>query len=483
MALQRRHNKWRAKLRIPAHLQKAHGGKQYLQKTMTALDRPSAQLEAKAWEVTVKARWASQTPDQSTPKRILRELHETIMDLALGGSLNVQGDSDDDPRELGAEFALEKIEDRSRGRELTPEERTEVAALQDALKEIRRGERPAPRRELEQSFSEIAAEFVEQWSRQKGLKQSNTKQQKEATFRLFAGFIKDRPLRDVRRADAAAFMDKLRRFDPNWARSPKAKLMGWPELVAQFGNHPDGLADATSNRHAQALQELWNWGEKRDRCSGSNPFSDLRRRLTVGKNVQGFLPWQADELNRLFDPPPRRQDVIEVVLVALYTGMRLDEIASMTFDQLREDEGIPYVQVEDAKTPAGNRQVPLHPALGWLSARSGKPDERVWPKFNTEGPGAKAGADASKEFSRFKLARGFTDRRKTFHAFRKNVTQIMERAGVPENEWAQVLGHERGFTYGRYSPEGITLAQKARLIALINYPDVDLPDPTEHRKS
>lgn len=477
MALQRRHNKWRAKVRIPAHLQEAHGGKQYLQKTMTALDRPSARLEAKAWEVTIRAQWATQTPGQSTPKRILRELHETIMDLALNGTLNVEGRPEDDPRELGAEIALEKIEDRTQGRDLTPEEEVEVAALQDALQEIRRNERPAPRRELEQSFSETAAEFVEQWARQKGLKQSNTKQQKEATYRLFAGFIKDRPLRDIRRADAAAFMDTLRRFDPNWARSPKAKQVGWPELVKQFGNHPDGLADATSNRHAQALQELWNWGERRERCAGSNPFSDLRRRLTIGKNVQGYLPWQADELKRLFDPPPSRQDVTEIVLVALYTGMRLDEIASMTFDQLRKEDGIPYVQVEDAKTPAGNRQVPLHPALGWLTARTGKAGERVWPKFNAEGPGAKAGADAGKEFSRFKLARGIADRRKTFHSFRKNVTQIMERAGVPENEWAQVLGHERGFTYGRYSPEGITLAQKARLIDLIDYPTVKLPHP------
>lgn len=477
MALQRRHNKWRAKLRIPAHLQEAHGGKQYLQKTMTALDRPSAQLEAKAWEVTIKAQWAAQTPGQSTPKRILRELHETIMDLALGGSLNVQGNPGDDPRELGAEFALEKIEDRSQGRDLTPEEEVEVAALQDALQEIRRGERPAPRRELEQSFSEAAAEFVEQWARQKGLKQSNTKQQKEATYRLFAGFIKDRPLREVRRADAAAFMDILRRFDPNWARSPKAKAMGWPELVAQFGNHPDGLADATSNRHAQALQELWKWGEKRDRCSGSNPFSDLRRRLTLGRNVQVYLPWETDELNHLFNPPPSRQDVTELILVALYTGMRLDEIASLTFGQLRSEGGIPYVQIEEAKTPAGNRQVPLHPDLRWLSDRSGASDQRVWPKFNTEGPGAKAGADAGKEFSRFKLSKGFTDRRKVFHSFRKNITQIMERAGVPENEWAQVIGHERGFTYGRYSPKGITLAQKAKLMGLINYPGVKLPHP------
>jgi hypothetical protein len=54
----------------------------------------------------------------------------------------------------------------------------------------------------------------------------------------------------------------------------------------------------------------------------------------------------------------------------------------------------------------------------------------------------------------------------------------MERDRVPENEWAQVFGHEKGFTYGRYNPDGITLEQKAAIIARISYPGVTLPAPT-----
>jgi hypothetical protein len=123
--------------------------------------------------------------------------------------------------------------------------------------------------------------------------------------------------------------------------------------------------------------------------------------------------------------------------------------------------------------------VPLHPKLEWLKERAKKAGEgRIWPTFNPEGPGKKAGADAGKEFSRLKQARGFSDRRKAFHSFRKNVTRIMERDRVPENEWAQVFGHEKGFTYGRYNPDGITLEQKAAIIARISYPGVTLPAPT-----
>jgi hypothetical protein len=55
----------------------------------------------------------------------------------------------------------------------------------------------------------------------------------------------------------------------------------------------------------------------------------------------------------------------------------------------------------------------------------------------------------------------------------------MERAGVPQNEWAQIFGHERGFTFSVYNPDGITLKRKAEIIGLIDYPGLTLPGPIE----
>jgi integrase len=97
----------------------------------------------------------------------------------------------------------------------------------------------------------------------------------------------------------------------------------------------------------------------------------------------------------------------------MFSAMRLNEIASLTWGQVRTADGVPFFQVEDAKTPAGNRQVPVHPSLSWLLSRPrGAATDRLWPGFNPEGPGKKPGADAGRDFSRFKAGRGFTDRRK-----------------------------------------------------------------------
>ncbi|WP_095011989.1 site-specific integrase [Tsuneonella mangrovi] len=473
-SLQNRHNKWRAKVRIPKSLRDHHGGQEFLQKTLSALDKPTARAEAETWEAGLRSEWAALASPSSTSGAALRRVYDDGRRAALMGEYTLIADTDDDPVELGIDREIEKIAEQAERDRLTEAAEARLAGLQDALKELQ-GQKVKPRRELEPTFSELAKQHVELWATQDGLKESNTRQQKEATFRLFAGYCKDRPIRSVTRAEVAGFMDALRRLDPLWSRSPKSRTMTWSELQNTYWGNDKGLSASTLNRHATTLQGLWWWAEARGHCEGRNPFTGLHQKIRPGKNLLGYLPWTTEELRSLFNPPPRRTDITEVMVVALHTGMRLNEIASLTLGDIREAEGVTYIEVQDAKTPAGNRQVPLHPRIAWLGNLKGPSDARVWPGFNGEGPGKKPGQDASKEFSRFKVARGFTDRRKVFHSFRKNVTKIIERAGVPENEWAQVLGHERGFTYKTYNADGITMQRKAELIALIEYPGLEFP--------
>jgi integrase len=333
-------------------------------------------------------------------------------------------------------------------------------------------------------FVELVEQFMRQWlAGRGGGKVTNTEQQKLATFRLFGGFFENQPIRQIRHEDAATFFDHLRLFDPNWARSPGSRRLAWPHLVERYRDRASGLSDATMNRHFQVLQEIWAWARMRGHCGGENPFEGFHKRLRAGVNVKPYVAWEINELRQLLTPTPKRADLLEVMIVGMFTGMRLDEVASLTWGQIRssseDGETVDYFQVEDAKTPAGNRKVPVHRDLGWLlSRRRGDDADRVWPTFNKEGPSKKPGADAGREFSTFKISRGFKDRTKVFHSFRKNVTGMMERAGVPENDWAQIFGHERGFTYAVYSPGGISMRRRAEIIDLIAYPNIAVPHPT-----
>ena len=480
--IRQRGNKWEAKLRVPTALVEEVGRKM-LYRTLRSLDRRSAELEAKAWELELKAGWHEKLHGTAPTIADLRALYERVKEQAERGDFVIEGDPEAyDEFTAGIEHELEKLEEDIGRREFTDAEQARVAALQDAQM-VRQGRRPAKRAELEMSFREIADAYLNLWRTTAGLKETNTEQQKRATFELFAAFHDDRPIRQVSRGDAASFFDQLRQLDPNWARTGKKHAAGykidWRDLQRRFGGRARGLSDNTVNRHANTLSELWRWAEGREHCEGKNPFDGHRRSIRPGKNKHGYVAWTTEELLTLFSPPPKRDDLTEVMIVALFTGMRLNEIASLTFGQFGEEGGVRYIDVTDAKTTAGIRKVPLHRSLGWLWERAdgANASERVWPKFSPEGPGRKPGGDAGKDFSRFKRGRGFEDRTKVFHSFRKNFVGQLEEAGVPQNEVAEIVGHEKaGMTFGVYGRK-LSLQRMAEVVSLIDYPGVPIPMP------
>lgn len=486
--LKARHNKWEAKVRVPQAMLDAHGGKEFLYKTLTATDKRSAKLEASAWEVALKTAWAARS-SSGAPQTTLRHLYESYRTLAKEGVFAAKQVFPDplayDEFSTGIDVTLDLMADEIGERDFTLEEQAKVWALND-VRTAHMGRKVKRRAELEPTFRETAEDHLKLWRIESGRRETNTEQQKVATFDLFASYFGDRPLRQVTRADASAFVDALRQLDPNWARTGKAKAdskpMPWKELQKTFGGRDKGLSDATVNRHMATLTALWKWAEQRDHCDGRNPFEGHRRSLKSGKNKNPYVAWEAHELERLFSPPPSRTDLTEVMVVALFTGMRLNEIVSLTCGQIRteEAEGVTYIDITEAKTDAGIRKVPLHPRLVWLAARAkaGKATDRLWPKFTGEGPGSKPGGDAGKEFSRFKQALGYSDRRKVFHSFRKNVVGHLERARVPENEVAMLVGHaKQGFTFGNYGSK--TLLQRlAEIVAVIDFPGLELPSIT-----
>lgn len=483
-SLKQRHNKIEARVRIPKPLRDAYGGKELLYRTLAATDRRTAKAEADVWEAGLRAEWSLRLGGTVHAVAALRETYTRLRERAVVGEFGeVFGPDAEDPVTVGIDLELDRMADAIGERELTPAEEAKVWALQDAAK-TRSGLKVEPRRELEQSFSELAAEHLRLWKIAPGRKATNTEQQKAATFDLFARYWGDKPLRGVGRADASAFVDAIRQLDPNWARTgskaKRAQLLSWAALMREYGNREQGLSDATVNRHVATLCALWDWAEEREHCEGRNPFRGHRRKLMESRNKQGYVAWDACELASLFNPAPKRADLTEIMIAALFTGMRLNEIASLTFGQIRQEDGVPFIDVVDAKTPAGIRKVPLHPRLGWLQARAqdAQPGARVWPRFLSEGPGGKPGGDAGKLFTAHKQRLGFTDRQKAFHSFRKNVVGQLERARVPQNEVAQLVGHEKqGMTFGTYGRH-MTLEDLAKIVALLDYPGVPLPQPS-----
>lgn len=476
MSIKLRHKRYWVQVWIPDALRAHYRGRRHFERNLETSDRREAERRADIIASLLRAEFAELRGGSAGTAAEMRAAYEATLNAATAGEYRLDAAHNPDPVAAGIEHELDKLEDAYGPAELPPLVAARVAALQDAVT-IHEGRKPARRNEMEPAFSTVASDFMRQWRAAANRKPTNTEQQKAATYRLFEGFWNDKPMRGITAIDGAAFHDAMRLLDPLWARKPGAGDMTWATLQRTYGGRKKGLSQATVNRHLAALKALWNWARRRGHCEGDNPFDGFHQRLSPGKNMTPYQAWETPEIAAMLTKPPRRRDLLEVILVGMHTGMRLDEIASLTWAQVREADGVTFFQVEDAKTPAGNRQVPVHPALSWLPARTrGAPSDRLWPAFNPEGPGKKPGADAGRDFSRYKAGLGFRSRAKAFHSFRKSVTRIMEQAGVPENEWAQVFGHERGFTYRVYNPDGITMRRKAELISLIAYPGLTLPE-------
>lgn len=482
-----RHNKLQASIRVPKDMEERHGGRKHLYRTLEATGKRAAKVEAMAWEAGVRAEWETLRGNNGSSTASLRLLYETFLDQARRGEFKLSGDPQAyNEITAGIEHELGRMADEIGPRKLTKEEEAKVWAFNDAMRE-QQGRRVKPRNELEPTFRDLADDYIALWRSQAGLKQTNTEQQKLATFDLFAAFFGDKSIRAVGRADGANFVDALRQLDPNWARTGKPRgerlSMSWAEIQRKFGGRSRGLSDATTNRHVATLSAFWKWAEEREYCEGRNPFDGHRKNLKEGRNKRGYVAWESAELQKLFSPPPKRDDLAEVMMVALFTGMRLNEIVSLTNQQVMEVDGIPCLDITDAKTMAGIRKVPLHPCLLWLRrrAQNGEPSSRVWPRFSNEGPGRQPSGDAGKEFGRFKKSRGYEGRQKAFHSFRKNVVGQLQAAGIPQHEVAELVGHEtQGMTFGTYG-KGQGLQRMAEIVKLLEYPGVHLPKPSGKR--
>lgn len=204
-----------------------------------------------------------------------------------------------------------------------------------------------------------------------------------------------------------------------------------------------------------------------------NPFHG--QRITTVSNViagydapkrQAFSKEQViDLLERAFIG--ELFDIHDVLMIGAYTGMRLEEIFSITRSDLQDN----FIIVRGAKTVAGGRKVPVHSGLKSLILKlleqaQGKDGYLVHSSSkNTYGIRSDP---FSKKFSRFLRANEY-GKEYVFHSIRKTVATTLQQADVPELITANILGHKIGtMSYGLYSA-GASDEQMLRAIEVISY--------------
>jgi integrase len=325
-------------------------------------------------------------------------------------------------------------------------------------------------------FSQLVRDYLgavsDRWTQK-------TRQQNNTAYRLFQDHIEDKPLAEVTRGDTAKFFDRLARLRPRWASSPRAKGLPLNELLIECGasQGEPGLTEKTLARYRSALYGLFTWAIDRELYHGPNPFavSSNGASRSGSDRDTSWQPYEVEELNVLLSglkvearPNAFTHDgaLAWITVIALYSGARLEEIAGLRTADIREEDGIPYFDLRNSqrrlKTRAARRRVPIHSELIRRLGKAG------------DGEDARRGKYVGDRFNTYRRNCGITRPQVSFHSLRANASTALDRAGVPENHAAQILGHAiRSLSYGVYSG-GLDIEGLQRVVDAIEYPGLKL---------
>lgn len=307
-----------------------------------------------------------------------------------------------------------------------------------------------------------------------------TRGQAKATLRFFKEFTRDAPLETITRKDVAAFLTALARLDPNYGRRSAHEDLKFRELLQK---HPGTLSARTLKRHAAVIAGMFDHAIKSGKFEGANPARGHSHKKPEKRDNR--RPFKIDELNKLLHGPADTT-LRWLILIALFSGMRLDEICGLRVADVRTEGKILFFDLRShpgrrVKTAAAQRQVPVHSELlqaglnRYVAKIANGGHEYLFPALKPGGPDKKRSWYISKRFTAYRRSVGVDAADTVFHCFRKNAATALERAQIPENEAVQVLGHKKllSLSYGLYSG-GLDLPGLRRVIEAIRYQGLDL---------
>jgi len=251
-----------------------------------------------------------------------------------------------------------------------------------------------------------------------------------------------------------------------------------------------GLSVATIKKQLNLLKAVYEVAVSND-LAAANPFQGVK--LVKPKVEQkARVPFDSDDLKRIFSSPVftqgqrpaggRGEAAVWIPRIALWTGMRLEEIGQLTVDDIREADGIPFIHVTDAggqgkklKTASSRRRVPLHPALiasgflDYVAKMRAEHQTRLFPLVSAT-PGLQVTALWSKWFGRYlRKTIGIKDRRKCFHSFRHGFKDACRLCGIPKEIHDSLTGHVSSDVGDGYGGDQYPLIPLNKAISQLKY--------------
>jgi integrase len=308
----------------------------------------------------------------------------------------------------------------------------------------------------------------------------------------FLDIIGDKPIEEIERTDMRTFRNILQKLPPNRTKSKKYKDKSIDEILKM--KPAKTLNTSTINNIVEAVATMLDWyrkeGELKENPAKSLQIKDSRRPIELKK------AFSKEDLEKIFIHPKfsqkkfKCQDYYWIPLIGLFSGMRLEEIAQLHCTDLRDVAGqdIWYFDITEqgenadqnvkaVKNKSAIRKVPVHKTLidlGLLEyhdkiVKAGH--VRLFPNLNQTDKTVKLGKQPGKQFKAVvneTLGKGAE--KKSFHSLRHTFDDFYKRAGLLNEHFQIVFGHETGKLavnlYGSEVPPDILYRE---IIAKLDY--------------
>lgn len=248
-----------------------------------------------------------------------------------------------------------------------------------------------------------------------------------------------------------------------------------------------GKAGTTINDHMSILHGFFDWCIGNGVAHMQNPAKGLAIQGAHAK-AEAYEPYNDDELGLIFAPGPylKRMDMPDFYwgpLIALWTGARAEEIASLELRQIRQEKGIWIFDIVKGKTESSVRMVPIHSKLiglgllDYCEALSKAGYKRLFPHLTKGKNGFKKNMCRMFGVHLDSPEVDIVDPLKVFHSFRhtaitkltsENVNDGLKKAIVGHDVDAKDTAHD-GYIHGK----ALTLANRRKAVEKLKFPLVD----------
>lgn len=214
----------------------------------------------------------------------------------------------------------------------------------------------------------------------------------------------------------------------------------------------NGTGVSVINSKMSYLRMLFLYAINNNLYFAENPFEKVKvsTKSKIKQMTRSYKEFSDDDLKSIFEEVGykdfmTKSDYYWLPIMGLYTGARLEELASLRLEQVYEEDGIWVFDIERAKNANSIRKVPLHKNLvqskflDYVKSLKEKKETMLFPHLVETKNGYSK--NTSRKFGLWLDKIGIKDDRKVFHSFRHTFINRLTNMGVHPALIMSIVGH------------------------------------------